>query len=140
MKSNLVSLISRIKESANELIVSELKLAGYENIAPSHGDILFLLYNSENITMREIADKIHRTKATTTVLIDKLEKLGLVKRLKSATDSRCTFVELTENGKKFKPIFEKISQDLNKKVYANIPLEQAELLEDLLEQVRKNLE
>lgn len=140
MQYNLVSLISRIKESANNLIINELKLAGYENIAPSHGDILALLYQFEDITMREIANKIHRTKATVTVLIDKLEKLGLVIRIKSTADNRCTFVKLTAEGKKFKPIFEKISKNLNSKVYVNLTEKQAQLLENLLEQVKKNLE
>lgn len=140
MQFNLVSLISRIKESANDLIINELKLAGYDNIAPSHGDILALLYQFEGLTMREIADRIHRTKATTTVLIDKLEKLGLVIRIKSTTDSRCTFVKLTAEGKQFKPIFEKISDKLNSKVYANLSAENAELLESLLKQVKHNLE
>lgn len=139
MHYNLISLISRIKESANELIINELRLAGYENIAPSHGDILTLLYQFEDITMREIAIRIHRTKATTTVLIDKLEKQGLVIRIKSTTDSRCTFVKLTAEGKKFKPVFEKISKNLNNKVYANLSVEKAELLENLLEQVKQNL-
>ena len=116
MKFNVMSLISRIKEAANDLIINELKLAGYNDIVPSHGDILYILYDSKEISMKEIASKIHRTKATTTVLVDKLEKLG------------------------FKPVFENISIKLNKKVYAGISQKNAELLELLLGQVRKNLE
>lgn len=139
MQRHIISLISRIKEAANELIIKELKLAGYENIAPSHGDILYLLYNFDEITMQEIANKIHRTKATTTVLVDKLEKQGLLKRVKSTTDNRCTFVKLTDSGKNFKPVFENISKKLNEKVYAHITIENAELLENLLKQIRKNL-
>ncbi len=140
MKFNVMSLISRIKEAANDLIINELKLAGYNDIVPSHGDILYILYDSKEISMKEIASKIHRTKATTTVLVDKLEKLGLVVRIKSEADSRCTLVKLTDQGKKFKPVFENISIKLNKKVYAGISQKNAELLELLLGQVRKNLE
>lgn len=140
MKYNLVSLISGIREAANDLVLKELKAAGYGTIVPSHGDILYLLYNNEELSMHEIASEIHKTKATTTVLVDKLEAMGLVARIKSTKDSRCVLVRLTNEGKNFKPIFENISKTLNRKVYAGISLENAELLENLLEIVRKNME
>lgn len=84
--------------------------------------------------------KVDRTKATVTVLIDKLEKLELVKRTRSSTDNRVTLIELTQKGHDFKPIFEKISHDLNEKVYKGFSTEEAELVESLMDRIRKNLE
>ena len=90
--------------------------------------------------MQELAKKVDRTKATVTVLIDKLEKLELVKRTRSSTDNRVTLIELTQKGHDFKPIFEKISHDLNEKVYKGFSTEEAELVESLMDRIRKNLE
>ena len=90
--------------------------------------------------MQEIAKKIHRTKPTTTVLVDKLEKFGLVKREKSNEDSRCTKVLLTRAGMAFKDEFKRISEDLNNKVYKNLTTAEALTFEALLEKVRDNLE
>lgn len=60
-------------------------------MVPNHGDILTVLYKNEQVTMKEITEKIHRTKPTVTVLVDKFEKLGFVKRTASSIDNRCTY-------------------------------------------------
>lgn len=83
---NLLSLISKIREYGNRFIIEELKRNGIEGLVPSHGDILVCLYEQNKMTMKDISDKIHRTRPTVTVLVDKLEKLGYVKREASKQD------------------------------------------------------
>lgn len=139
MNGNAVSLISRIREGANRLIQDELKKAGLGELSPSHGDILALLLNFSELTATGIAKKIHRTKATTTVLIDKLEKSGFLKREKSASDNRYTNIVLTTKGQALKPVFEKISKKLNVAVYKGLTESEAIALETLLEKLRINL-
>lgn len=138
MKSGL-SIISRIKEGANRFIIEQLNQNGIEGLVPSHGDILFVLYKSDKITMKEIADKIHRTKATVTVLVDKLEKLEFIKREKSSEDNRITYITLTKKGLEFKPVFEQISQNLNTMLYKNFSKEEAKILDELLNKMKKNV-
>ena len=87
--------------------------------------------------MKDIANCIHRTKPTVTVLIDKLEKLGYLKREASDEDSRSTNIVLTQKGEDFKVIFEKISKELNKMLYKNLSSEESELIEKLLRKVLK---
>lgn len=133
----MLSLVSKIHEKGNRFIVEELKNNGAKGLVPSHGDILVCLYKNGKMTMKDIADSIHRTKPTVTVLIDKLEKLGYLKRVASAEDSRSTNIVLTQKGEDFKVIFEKISKDLNKMLYKNLSLEESELIEKLLRKVIK---
>ena len=129
---NLLYLASKIHERGNSFITAELKKNGAEELAPSHGDILMCLYNNNKITMKDIAEKIHRTRPTVTVLVNKLEKLGYVKRETSNEDSRYIFIELTQKGKDFKPVFENISTSLNKLLYKNLSKIEAETVEHLL--------
>ena len=75
---NLLSLISKIREYGNHFIIEELKRNGIEGLVPSHGDILVCLYEQNKMTMKDISDKIHRTRPTVTVLVDKLEKYQLI--------------------------------------------------------------
>ncbi len=138
MNGNLISLISRIHKKANCLILNELKSNGIEELSPSHGDILVNLFLNKEMTMQEIAEKIQRTKATTTVLIDKLEKYGFVKREKSKKDSRYTNIILTEKGQHFKPVFDEISKKLIATVYKNLNETEIENVENLLEKINKN--
>ncbi len=130
-----LSLISKIHEKGNEFLIKELRANGAEGLVPSHGDILAVLYCFGKSTMKDIADKIHRTRPTVTVLVDKLEKLGFVKRVKSADDSRVTYIVPTEKALTFKPSFEKISNDLNNLLYKNLSDEEAQLLDKLLKKM-----
>lgn len=135
--SAILSLISKIHEKGNRFIIEELKNNGVEGLVPSHGDILVCLYKNNKMTMKDIANCIHRTKPTVTVLVDKLEKLGYLKRKASDKDSRYTYVILTQKGEDFKATFEKISNDLNKMLYKNLSPEESELIEKLLRKVLK---
>lgn len=134
MKQTL-SLISKIHEKGNKFILQELNSNGITELAPSHGDILAMLYQHSKLTMKEIAEKIHRSKPTVTILVNKLEKFGFVKREKSSEDSRITYIMLTSKSKDFKPIFEKISKDLYKMLFKNLTNNEVQLLGELLEKM-----
>lgn len=131
----MLTLISKIHEKGNRFIIEELKKNGAVGLVPSHGDILVCLYQNDKMTMKEIAEKIHRTRPTVTVLIDKLEKLGYLKREISQNDNRYTYITLTKKGQDFKPVFEKISEDLNNMLYKNLSEEESDILENLLKKV-----
>ena len=133
----MLSLVSKIHEKGNRFIIEELKNNGAEGLVPSHGDILVCLYRNGKMTMKDIANCIHRTKPTVTVLVDKLEKLGYLKRETSDEDSRSTNIVLTQKGKDFQATFEKISEELNEMLYKNLSPEESELIEKLLRKVIK---
>lgn len=136
--SRALFYISKIHKTGNDFIVSKLKEFGLPELSPSHGDILAVLYLNDKITMNQIAKKIHRTKATLSVLIDKLEALEFVRREKSQEDSRKTFIVLTEKALKLKPAFEKISNELNALLYKGFSADEAKKLDELLEKMNKN--
>ena len=131
----MLSLVSRIHEKGNRFIIEELKNNGAEGLVPSHGDILVCLYKNGKMTMKDIANCIHRTKPTVTVLVDKLEKLGYLKRESSDKDNRCTYIVLTQKGQNFKATFEKISNNLNKMLNKNLSENEIKLLEELLQKM-----
>lgn len=133
-----LSIIAKIHECANHIITEELNKNGIKGLVPSHGDILAALYDKDNMTMKDIADKIRRTRPTVTVLVEKLEKLGFVKKTASDTDKRYTFISLTEKAKAFEPVFWEISNNLNEKLYKNIPSDDYDKLENLLLAILQN--
>lgn len=134
-----LSLISRIHEKGNKFIVDSLNKNGLAGLVPSHGDILAVLYVEGKSTMHDIAKKIHRTKPTITVLVDKLEKLGFVKREKSLEDNRITYIALTDKGLEFKVLFDEISINLNKMLYKNLSDEESLLIDHLLEKMAEEI-
>jgi len=134
-KGNAITLISRIREKANRLIVHELEEHGITGIVPSHGDILYFLYLEKRCTMKDLAAKIHRSKPNVTVLINKLVEYGYVKKEKSADDNRVTYISLTEKGEGLRPVFFYVSKKLRKAVYGGLSEEESESLEKLLQMV-----
>ncbi|MBE7683812.1 MULTISPECIES: MarR family winged helix-turn-helix transcriptional regulator [Paenibacillus] len=131
-KYNAIALIARIRDHVNKRIVQELEQHDVTGIVPSHGDILMFLYREDSLSIKMLAERVHRTQPTVTVLVNKLEKLGYVERSKSAEDSRVTLIRLTERGQQLKPIFEQVSETIQDMVYGGMTDEQAEQLESLL--------
>ncbi|MGQ8872736.1 MarR family winged helix-turn-helix transcriptional regulator [Paenibacillus sp. TSA_86.1] len=115
-----VSLISKIKEKTSRFILNEMAAEGINDLATSHGDIIYALYNHQRLTMAEIAKNIRKDKSTVTALIDKLVRTGYVVKERDATDSRIVHVALTTKGEALKPVFEDISERLLDTFYANI--------------------
>jgi len=135
---DIISLISKIKESANGFITSEMDKWGLKGLVTSHGDILDALLKGEKLTMKELADKIGRDKSTITALVDKLIKQGYVEKTRDIEDNRVVFVTLTEKGKELKPMFEKISQELLSRVYTGISQNEREELIKTLKKIKNN--
>ena len=123
---------SRLREKGNIYLLAELKKAGLQSLSPSHGDMLAYLFKYKVCTMSDLAKFVRRSKSTLTVLADKLEKSGYIKRWPNPEDSRSTLVGLTGKGLALQPIFEKISQGLNNLVAEKLTNTEAETLEKLL--------
>ncbi|PQP89191.1 MarR family transcriptional regulator [Paenibacillus sp. AR247] len=84
-----------------------------------------------------LSEKIDRTQPTVTVLVNKLEKVGYVRKVKSKEDSRMTLVSLTPKGKELEPVFQEVSARLNETIYGGLSDKEQVQLESLLEQIFK---
>lgn len=62
---------------------------------------LMVLWTQDGLTIREVADRLELEAATTTPLVQRLEKLGLVSRQRSTEDERRVNVFLTTKGKRY---------------------------------------
>ena len=136
----IISIIGNINNSANKLIVDELKKHNLEGLAPSHGSILVLLYRSEEgVAMNKITSTINKDKSTVTALVNKLVKMQLIEKFKNENDSRSTIVKLTQKGIDTKTVvMDVISPKLLDITYKNFSEEEKELICKLLEKVKNN--
>lgn len=80
--------------------------------------VLEALYHLGPLSQREIGKKILRSSGNITMVIDNLEKRGLVRRKRSETDRRYFFVHLTHEGhafisKTFPPHADVIAKELS---------------------------
>lgn len=136
---HIIALVSTIADRANRLIGRELRRRSMSGLAPSHGAILFELFQSEAISMKEIARRINRDKSTVTALVKKLVAQGYVETERDPGDSRKTLVRLTEEGRGLRPGFDDISRILLEQVYGGYSTPEKEALITGLERLLKNL-
>ncbi|AUD64823.1 hypothetical protein BK011_03715 [Tenericutes bacterium MZ-XQ] len=86
---------------------------------------LIVLFEKDNRTISEIGDRLGLDSGTLTPLIKKLEKRGILKRIRGKDDERRVYIELTELGVKLK-------EDL-----MHIPLEMVKHYDLTLEEVKR---
>ena len=75
------------------------KVNGVPWMALSHGSILLALFLHGEMTMTAVAEEIKRTAPTTTTLVKRLKKEGMVESKKVPDDNRKTVLSLTEKGR-----------------------------------------
>lgn len=84
----------------NKKLLRENELYKLDDLYPSHVQILLLLSKNKQLTMSEISKEIHVINSNLTPLVDKLIKLGYLKRQPSKKDRRVVYISLTASGKK----------------------------------------
>lgn len=137
-ESDAISLISKIREKANRLIVAEMSSCGISGIVTSHGDIINALFNVPKLTMAEIAEKIGKDKSTVTALVDKLVRLGYVTKERDVEDTRVVYVILSSKGRELKPVFKEISKKVMDIFYLDITENEREEILRILTKIYKN--
>jgi DNA-binding MarR family transcriptional regulator len=140
MKARLIiSRIGRIRDKANTFLAAKLQEAGIKGVSPSHGEILWALLFSGELSMKKLAVKIHRDKSTVTALVNKLIQLGYVSKRTDESDSRVNLISLTQKGMNLKKDVMNISESLQERAYKGLKEEELVMLMKLLDRIDQNL-
>ncbi|MBU5674908.1 MarR family transcriptional regulator [Alkaliphilus sp. MSJ-5] len=137
----IVYFISKTKKKMTEFIERELKEEELDDLVPSYGNILTVLYDNDGkLSMKEIGELIGKDKSTITVLINKLSKLGYVQKEKCQEDRRVTYIVLTEKGKSIEGKFNDISKKVYLTAYKNFSKEEKDIFLNLLKKMNNNFD
>ena len=135
-----ISMLSQIHSLSADFLISRLKEKGLPDFASSHGNILFQLSKNGRMTMGELARSINRDKSTTTVLVRKLEKEGLVRTEADSADKRARFLSLTEKGEECTEATNDISAELISTFYRGFSEEEKKTFTGFLERIAGNFD
>ena len=141
MKCKFYELLKDIREKARDYFQRNIENNSIDRICSTHGAILDFLHNSENDknSMSEIAVEINRSKSTVTELVNKLEKLGYVKKKCCMDDSRVIYVVLTKEGKNARKKYEDVYSSLINKTFKNFSSNEKKYILKMLKRIKKNL-
>ena len=92
----LVEMIFKVTQLIKKEIISDDKKS---TLSAPQFYTLMLISRRENISMSEVASDFHIELPSATSMINKLSKLGLVKRIEDINDRRLVRLTLTKKGK-----------------------------------------
>src|SRR5512139_2091288 len=96
-EDRLIYLVSMAQNRLQGRLKNALAAEGVR-VTPAQSGILFLLKAKDGRTMTELGRALAIDNATITGLVDRLERDGFVRRIRSASDRRALNVSLTPEG------------------------------------------
>lgn len=138
-ETNFLYVMSSIRQRLFKFLENELAKENIKGIAPSYGDILFVLDQKGTITLKEVAKHTIKDKSTISSVINRLEADGYVTKERDTGDARCTNLTLTPKAKKVRPVFFEISRRMNARLFEGLSEEEKTMLFKLMGKLYKNL-
>ena len=108
-------------------------------VYPGQPPLLFILGKQNGQSQNELAKKIHLKAATMTVMLNRMERAGLIERRSDENDQRVSRVYLTEQGKQLGLKVNETLMVMEEECFQNFTTEEKVLLRRLLLQMLDNL-
>lgn len=138
-EANFLYVITGIRQKLFRFLEAELAKEGIRGIAPSFGDILFVLDSRGTITMQELARCTMKDKSTISSVVGRLEAGGYITREKDGADARFTRLTLTGKARKLRTVLFGISEKMRARMFAGVSPEEKDVLFELLGKVYRNV-
>lgn len=132
-------LISKIKQIQGRLFEKILIEHGIDQFNGAQGRILFVLWENDNIPIKELSNQTGLAKTTLTRMLDRLEKSGNIQRVYDPADRRIVKIKLTEAAKNLREQYNEVSAKMNKIFYEGFDDNEIQCFEDSLRKVLANL-
>jgi DNA-binding MarR family transcriptional regulator len=117
VEDRFIFLISKVCQKLITTLQKSFSENGIE-VTPIQGMLLFFLQKNDGSSLTQISQGLMLENPTVTGLIDRLEKLGYVKRSDHPSDRRIYLVHITEKGKKVAnkalPIVKKLNEEIKR--------------------------
>ncbi|MCI9217945.1 MarR family transcriptional regulator [Lachnospiraceae bacterium 42-17] len=133
---NLISQIKRLSDRIFERILANQNIDTFNG---AQGRILYVLWQTEHISLRELSDRTGLAATTLTSMIDRIEHAGLIRRIPDKTDRRKTLLTLTDTAKGLEKDYMAVSEQMTEIFYAGFSREEILQCEMLLGRIHENL-
>ena len=120
--------------------ISERILKQYNiEINSAQGRIMFVLWQNDGISINGLAEKTHLKKSTLTSMLDRLEKMGYIRRQRSKKDRRKILIKRTEKDRTMEKKYVEVSEEMTRLYYKGFSKSQIVSFESDLERILNNL-
>ncbi len=133
---HVISQIKRLSDRIFERILTKRNIDAFNG---AQGRILYVLWQEESISLRELSDRTGLAATTLTSMIDRMEAAGLVRRVPDQHDRRKTLLTLTEKARNLQQDYTAVSGQMADIFYAGFTEDEILLCEAMLERIHENL-
>lgn len=133
---NLISCIKQLNGRIFEQILAERNIDAFNG---AQGRILYVLWQQEHISLKELGDRTGLAATTLTSMVDRMESSGLVLRVPDKTDRRKTLLVLTDKARGLEPDYRAVSEQMTEIFYAGFSNEEIVRCEEMLKRIYENL-
>lgn len=139
MDTKAGSMITQIKQISGRIFEHILSEKNIDAFNGAQGHILYVLWQGDNITLREISERTGLAATTLTSMIDRMEAAGLVRRTPDQKDRRKTRLFLTKKAKGLQADYNEVSKKMSCLFYRGFSEDEIQQFESFLERVLCNL-
>lgn len=128
---SLTFILTRIAKRHRSRVHQVLQARGYE-VYPGQPPLLRHVAEHDGLPQRELAHKLQIAPATLTVMLQRMEKTGLVERRADSRDQRVSRVYLTEAGREAHAAVKEALRQIETEIFADFTAEEKQLLRGML--------
>ncbi len=130
----LEKMTSTLVEFCERFYGWESAMARLGNLSAPQMRTICVIGRNKDIRMKDIADRMELTTGTVTVMIDRLQDMGLVERSRNEKDRRSYKILLSEKGRAYYEEHRKRQKELVRKLAAKVSQNDREKCERVLEE------
>jgi len=130
----LLTRICKLSRDRSRVLMAEIGIHCGQGIA------LRQLWRTDGLTQSELAHRLHVAPATVTIALQRMERIGLIKRRSDQRDQRVSHVFLTDRGRSLRANVEENWDRLEEQMLAGFSSTEREVMREYLLRIRANLD
>jgi len=136
---DLTLAVNKLSRLFTDYVQQEMLKSGQMDFHPTSAFVLIPLLEKEGITLSELAKKLHMKAPTITVIANRLEERGLIRRERGKSDRRNVQVYLTKNGKQTARVIASIQQKAVQAAASGLTFDSISLTHSTIERIITNV-
>lgn len=132
-------LITQIKQIGGRIFEKILSEENIDEFNGAQGKILYVLWQTDRISIVELAAQAGLANTTLTSMLDRMAEADLIIRVPDEADRRKNLIVLTEKAQGLQEKYEQVSKQMNEIYYKGFTEQEVVQLEKQLTRILKNL-
>ncbi len=131
--------VSKLTRILSDFVRQEMVKSGYRKFHSTTAMILLPLLEKEGLTLSELARNLHMKAPTITVLANRLENKGLIRRQRGTEDRRQMHLYLTKTGLNKAKVLQGVQKKAIQHMVKDLNVEEVSMTQTTLARIINNI-